>query len=93
MPIYEYQCEVCESIAEEFQTIGAKAPSCKRCGGVMRYKFSPIALIKMKGMGGYPSLRKAIQRGGGDLVSESERARADENRQRGFKDLSVQPWV
>lgn len=87
MPIYEFQCEKCECVAEKVQAIGDESPTCPQCDGVTVKKPSPIAFFKMKGMGGYPSLRKAYQRGGGDLTTPKERARAEENRLRGFRDL------
>lgn len=86
MPIYEYICE-CGCEVEKVQAIGIEPPTCPQCGGAMQKKPSPIAMFKMKGMGGYPSLRKACQRGGCDLTTPKERARAEENRLRGFKDL------
>ena len=58
MPIYEYRCE-CGCEVTELQMIGSKAPTCQKCGGVMLRKFSPIAMVKWKGEGGFPSLRKA----------------------------------
>jgi len=75
MPIYEYKCEKCECIVEKVQEMGDKSPTCSQCGGVTLKKFSPIAFFKMKGMGGYPSLRKAFQRGHGDLVGDYEKTK------------------
>lgn len=60
MPIYEYTCE-CSNEVMMVQQMGAEAPICLECGGVMLRKFGSIAMFKMKGMGGYPSLRKAVQ--------------------------------
>ena len=91
MPLYEYICE-CGCEVEKVQ-IGIEPPTCLKCGGVMRYRFSPIAMVKMKGMGGYPSLRKAHQAGGRDLVPDKERARAEENRAREFIDQARPMWV
>jgi predicted nucleic acid-binding Zn ribbon protein len=59
MPIYLYRCEVCKGIEERYQQMDADAPDC--CGVPMSKLPTCHALIKMKGMGGYPSLRKAIQ--------------------------------
>lgn len=75
MPIYEFYCEECECIVEKIQN-KAEAPACPKCGGAMRYKFSPIAMFKMKGMGGYPSLRKAHQAGGRDLAEDYKKSKA-----------------
>jgi putative FmdB family regulatory protein len=58
LPIYIFQCDRCVLEIEKIQEINGKAPHCPKCGGVMHKKFSPIAMIKMKGMGGYPSRRK-----------------------------------
>ena len=58
MPIYDYLCS-CGCVTTEIQKIGSNAPRCEKCGGVMRRRYSPIAMVKWKGEGGFPSLRKA----------------------------------
>ena len=74
MPIYEFICE-CGYEVEIIQDIGKEAPLCPKCGGAMHKKLSPIAFFKMKGMGGYPSLRKAYQAGGRDLVEDAKKTK------------------
>ena len=74
MPIYEYICE-CGYKVEIIQNMEAEAPLCVKCGGAMRKKFSPTAFFKMKGMGGYPSLRKAYQAGGRDLAEDAKKTK------------------
>jgi len=59
MPLYEYRCDKCGFTTEELQQIGSETPQCPQCGGVMQRVFSPIAMVKWKGEGGFPSLRKA----------------------------------
>jgi len=75
MPIYEYICDDCDYELEKVQKVGSDAPICPDCGGAMHKKFSPIAMFKMKGMGGYPSLRKAYQAGGRNLVEDAEKSK------------------
>lgn len=58
MPIYEYGC-VCGSKSTEIQKIGADAPGCPSCGKGMTKRPTTPAMIKWKGDGGYPSMRKA----------------------------------
>jgi len=62
MPIYEYICE-CGCKVETVQEIGADAPTCSECGGVMRRKFSPIAMFKMKDDSGYRIHSKGYKEG------------------------------
>ena len=61
MPIYEFECDTCKGIKEVIQSISGDAPLC--CSVPMRKLPTGIAFAKMKGMGGYPSLRKAVQGG------------------------------
>jgi putative FmdB family regulatory protein len=61
MPIYEYICDKCKGIKETIQLNHGDTPEC--CGIPMRKLPTTIAMFKMKGMGGYPSLRKAVQGG------------------------------
>jgi len=75
MPIYIYRCDKCAVEVEKIQRINGEPPTCPECGGAMRKKFSPIAFIKMKGMGGYPSLRKAIQAGGRNLADDAQKTK------------------
>jgi len=60
VPIYEYTCE-CGNEVTEIQEMGTEALICLECGGAMCRKVGSIAMFKMQGMGGYPSLRKAVQ--------------------------------
>jgi len=51
MPIYEYKCENCNSIFEEFQNANDKPlTKCKKCGGKLKKIFSPAGII-FKGSG------------------------------------------
>lgn len=61
MPIYEYKCDKCEYEVDELQQIGGEAPLCSECGAEMRKKPTYPAMVKIKGMGGYPSRRKLVQ--------------------------------
>ena len=71
MPIYEYRCDECKGKVEELQRSSEdSAPVC--CGIPMRKLPTFIAMFKMKGMGGYPSLRKAVQ---GSKYDRSEQKR------------------
>lgn len=56
MPTYEYECEKCGHVFEEFQSINAKpVETCKKegCGGSVRRLFSPGAGFLFKGSGFY----------------------------------------
>ena len=61
MPIYLYQCEKCSSKVEVLQSLSGGIPFC--CGKPMKKLPTAPAMVKMKGMGGYPSRRKQFQRG------------------------------
>ena len=55
MPTYEYECEKCGHVFEEFQSINAKPiETCKKegCGGSVRRLFSPGRFL-FKGSGFY----------------------------------------
>lgn len=58
MPIYEYQCGECKLTAEKFQKIGGEAPNCPECGVGMTKKPTHLAMVKIKGEGGFPSRRR-----------------------------------
>jgi putative FmdB family regulatory protein len=75
MPLYVLKCDACILEIEKIQGINEESPDCPECGGAMRKKFSPIAMFKMKGLGGYPSLRKAYQAGGRNLVDDAKKTR------------------
>ena len=56
MPTYEYQCEKCGMIFEEFQSISAPPlTKCKKteCDGAVKRLFSPGAGFLFKGSGFY----------------------------------------
>ncbi|NLL12679.1 MAG: zinc ribbon domain-containing protein [Fibrobacter sp.] len=56
MPTYEYKCQKCGLVFEEFQSISAKPlTSCKKpgCDGVVKRLFSPGAGFLFKGSGFY----------------------------------------
>jgi putative FmdB family regulatory protein len=56
MPTYEYQCEKCGMIFEEFQSISAPPlTKCKKasCDGTVKRLFSPGAGFLFKGSGFY----------------------------------------
>ncbi|MBN1131022.1 MAG: zinc ribbon domain-containing protein [Chitinispirillaceae bacterium] len=56
MPTYEYECEKCHLVFEEFQSINAEPlKKCKRegCDGTVRRLFSPGAGFLFKGSGFY----------------------------------------
>ncbi len=69
MPLYEYECSECKGIVEKLQSIDAEAPVC--CNKPMLKRPSFPSMFIMKGMGGYPSLRKAYQAGGRDIVHKN----------------------
>ncbi len=48
VPIYDFECDKCISSTEKIQAIGTEVPICSKCGGAMRYKFSPIAILNIK---------------------------------------------
>jgi putative FmdB family regulatory protein len=56
MPTYEYECEKCGYVFEEFQSINAKPlEKCKKegCDGAVKRLFSPGAGFLFKGSGFY----------------------------------------
>ncbi|GAG94257.1 unnamed protein product, partial [marine sediment metagenome] len=58
MPLYTYRCDKCVLEIEKIQEINGETPCCPKCGAEMRKKPTFPAMVKMKGMGGYPSRRK-----------------------------------
>ena len=53
MPIYEYQCQRCESHFEVRQSVSDAAPSiCEKCGGRLEKKWS-LSGFQFKGEGWY----------------------------------------
>ena len=73
MPIYDYQCSGdCKGIKRDvFQHSSEDRAEC--CGVPMRKLPTAPAYEKMKGMGGYPSLRKARLRNGGTNLQEDDK--------------------
>jgi putative FmdB family regulatory protein len=57
MPLYSYRCCKCDIEIEKIHPINGETPSCPNCGGVMLRKPSPLAMVKVRGLG-YPSRRK-----------------------------------
>ena len=60
MPIYLYKCASCQIETEKYQSMGAMPPPCPDCGKEMERKPTYPAVVKIKGMGGYPYRRKKI---------------------------------
>lgn len=58
MPIYDYRCEKCRKELSLVRSMDANCPTC--CGQAMVRLLTTPALIKIKGMGGYPSRRKFL---------------------------------
>ncbi len=58
MPLYDCRCEKCGSEIEVLQQFDAVDPHCS-CGECMTRKPTFPSMVKWKGDGGYPSLRKA----------------------------------
>lgn len=58
MPIYLYQCEKCGNKVEILSPQGG-VPLC--CGKVMSKRPALIAMVKMKGEGGFPSRVKEFR--------------------------------
>jgi len=86
MPTYEYQCEKCGMIFEEFQSISAPPlTKCNNaeCGGNVKKLFSPGAGFLFKGSGfyitdyrsdSYKNQAKADSAGTGSSATESKPA-------------------
>ena len=73
-PIYDFSCDVCKGIKRDvFQRSSRDRAEC--CGVPMRKLPTGPAMVKMKGMGGYPSARKARLRNGGTNLQEDDRKR------------------
>jgi putative FmdB family regulatory protein len=80
MPTYEYQCEKCGMIFEEFQSISAQPlTKCKNesCDGTVKRLFSPGAGFLFKGSGFYitdnrsESYKKQAKADGGSAGASS----------------------
>lgn len=56
MPLYKFECEQCGNKVEVIQGIEGEAPLC--CGIAMTKRPTFPSMIKWKGEGGFPSLRK-----------------------------------
>lgn len=59
MPIYEFQCGKCKVILEKILPMDAEAPLC--CDAPMSRRPTFPAMVKVIGMGGYPSRRKYMK--------------------------------
>ena len=59
MPIYLYQCEKCGTKSEILQGIHEGLPLC--CGKPMKKLPTFPTMVKVRGMGGYPSRRKQFK--------------------------------
>ncbi|MDR2728603.1 MAG: hypothetical protein LBB56_05670, partial [Chitinispirillales bacterium] len=80
MPTYEYECEKCGLIFDEFQSISAPhLTDCPKdgCGGSVKRRFSPGAGFIFKGSGFYitdyrsDSYKKSAQADGGNSTSNA----------------------
>ena len=60
MPIYPYRCSECGAEIEVLQAIGVMTRECA-CGADMERTPTFIAMVKMKGEGGFPSRRKFVK--------------------------------
>ncbi len=89
MPTYEYECEKCGKIFEEFQSISAeplKTCNDETCGGPVRRLLSPGAGFLFKGSGFYQtdyrsdSYRKAAsaeKSSSGDSAAKTDAKKSD----------------
>ena len=59
MPVYVYECGECLTVVEKLQEMDREAPDC--CGVAMKKRITYPAMVKVKGMGGYPSRRKMVK--------------------------------
>jgi putative FmdB family regulatory protein len=50
VPLYEYRCDGCGAEHELLLEIGAAAPACPACAGVLRKRFSRVA-VRYSGWG------------------------------------------
>lgn len=60
MPLYDFECNSCGFVEESLQSATQGSLVCPRCGGTMKRLPSYPAMVKIKGMGGYPSRRKMV---------------------------------
>jgi len=67
MPLYEYHCNKCNVITEELQNINDSAPTCKKCGNILK-KIISISSFVFKGDGwssdGYHKKKKPTKKKG-----------------------------
>lgn len=73
MPLYIYRCDKCVLEIEKVQGINEEAPRCPNCGAEMQKKPTFPVMVKIKGMGGYPSRRKFVK-GTAPYTSRSTKA-------------------
>jgi len=74
MPIYVYRCEQCGNTQDVLQNLGGVPLLC--CGKPMTKLPTFPAMVKMKGMGGYPSRRKQF-RGTAPFTTRNTRPNVD----------------
>ena len=60
MPLFDYRCDQCNQ-TREVLIRGSECPTCETCGFQMRRLPAGRIMIKMKGMGGYPSKQKLVR--------------------------------
>jgi len=53
LPIYEYECEVCQHRFEELRPLDSDPSGCPKCGGKIRRTFLSPPSIHYKGAGFY----------------------------------------
>ncbi len=84
MPIYEYQCEVCEHKLEKLQKFSdERLKVCPACNGSSLTKLVSAAAFRLKGGGWYETDFKT---GGGRNVSGADKSSSDADRDSGSAD-------
>jgi putative FmdB family regulatory protein len=53
MPTYNYKCEECENVFEDFHSIKETVEECPECGGSVHKYFGKAPSIQFKGDGFY----------------------------------------
>jgi len=76
MPIYCYRCNKCGRELEKIQKVNENPIACPSCGRMMAKLPTFPVMVKIKGMGGYPSRRKLVN-GTAPYVSRDSKAWLD----------------
>lgn len=80
MPIYEYQCQACESVVEELQKISdAPLKKCPECGKTKLVKLVSAPSFRLSGTGWYETDFKTDNDKKRNLASDDSSKKSESN--------------